>query len=342
MTIKRVVVPVAALALGLGSSSMVSAQAGERHHNRPGQSERSRDNGSDRQRDNGNRDNGSRSDRGERDRGQSASDRGEQRAERRANRERPTQDQDRARSQDQDRQREQQDQQARQREERANRDRGSVNRDTQRNSDSSWRSGDNRDQRGSRDGDRNRGYDSRRDNDRGRSYDRGNSRDNDRYRSNDRDGRSSYRNDWYRGNWSRGSHGFSLGYYAPRRVYRSYRPSHRYGSGGRLSLYFSIGSGYRYGSPYSGRVYGYRRSVPTYGSYISYGDVRLRDFPRDAAVYVDGYYAGVVDDFDGFFQRLTLEVGPHEIEVEVPGDDSQFFDVYVDPYNTIDLHGEYR
>ena len=39
---------------------------------------------------------------------------------------------------------------------------------------------------------------------------------------------------------------------------------------------------------------------------IYYGDVRLMVRPRDAAVYVDGYYAGVVDDFDGVFQRLTL------------------------------------
>ena len=41
-----------------------------------------------------------------------------------------------------------------------------------------------------------------------------------------------------------------------------------------------------------------------------------RSRPRDAAVYVDGYYAGIVDDFDGVFQRLTLEVGPHRIELE--------------------------
>ncbi len=66
----------------------------------------------------------------------------------------------------------------------------------------------------------------------------------------------------------------------------------------------------------------------------------MRDFPRDAEVYVDGYYAGIVDDFDGFFQRLTLEVGPHEIEVADGRYGSQFFDVYVDPYNTIDLRAD--
>jgi hypothetical protein len=31
--------------------------------------------------------------------------------------------------------------------------------------------------------------------------------------------------------------------------------------------------------------------------------------PRDAEVYVDGYYAGTVDDFDGTFQRLHIDTG---------------------------------
>ena len=41
--------------------------------------------------------------------------------------------------------------------------------------------------------------------------------------------------------------------------------------------------------------------------------VRLDVSPRDAEVYVDGYYAGVVDDFDGILQRLRVEPGQHEI-----------------------------
>lgn len=126
-------------------------------------------------------------------------------------------------------------------------------------------------------------------------------------------------------------------YIAPR---FSTRPAPRryYGRGGHLSIYFGIGSGYRYGSPYSGRVYGYRRYA--YRADQSYGDVRLRIQPREAAVYVDGYYAGIVDDFDGFFQRLTLEVGPHQIEVEAPGLEPQVFDVYVDPYRTVDVRAD--
>jgi hypothetical protein len=47
--------------------------------------------------------------------------------------------------------------------------------------------------------------------------------------------------------------------------------------------------------------------------------VRLEVSPKEAQVYVDRFYAGVVDDFDGIFQRLTLRPGPHLIEVRKDG-----------------------
>ena len=97
----------------------------------------------------------------------------------------------------------------------------------------------------------------------------------------------------------------------PRRAwsFRTAPTEHYYGSGGHLSVFFNLGSGYRYGSPYYGRVYGGPVSLYGGGGRLNYGDVRLQVRPRGAAVYVDGYYAGVVDDFDGVFQRLTLVVG---------------------------------
>jgi hypothetical protein len=53
---------------------------------------------------------------------------------------------------------------------------------------------------------------------------------------------------------------------------------------------------------------------PPYGFYGEpTGSVRLQVSPRDAEVFVDGYYAGIVDDFDGLFQRLNVRPGPHEI-----------------------------
>jgi len=38
-------------------------------------------------------------------------------------------------------------------------------------------------------------------------------------------------------------------------------------------------------------------------------DVRIQVTPKEAGVYVDGFYAGVVDDFDGVFQTLPLPPG---------------------------------
>lgn len=43
--------------------------------------------------------------------------------------------------------------------------------------------------------------------------------------------------------------------------------------------------------------------------------LRLDIRPRDAQVYVDGYFAGDVDQFDGALQRLRLPPGQHEIVV---------------------------
>ena len=49
------------------------------------------------------------------------------------------------------------------------------------------------------------------------------------------------------------------------------------------------------------------------------GSIRLQVSPRQAEVFVDGYFAGTVDDFDGVFQRLNIEPGEHEIQVYLAG-----------------------
>jgi PEGA domain len=48
-------------------------------------------------------------------------------------------------------------------------------------------------------------------------------------------------------------------------------------------------------------------------------DLRLAVTPREAMVYVDGYLAGTVDDFDGVFQRLHVAPGEHEITFYLQG-----------------------
>jgi len=64
--------------------------------------------------------------------------------------------------------------------------------------------------------------------------------------------------------------------------------------------------------------------------------------PRDAEVYVDGYYAGIVDDFDGVWQRLRLDDGGHRIEIRAPGLNPLTFDVMVQPGRTITYRGDLR
>jgi hypothetical protein len=172
---------------------------------------------------------------------------------------------------------------------------------------------------------------------RGYAVPRGNNRD-DGYRDGRRDSYRYGSRDYGSRNYGYRNYGYR--YYGPPRLIPGGRFRHHYyGSGGHLSVYFGIGRGYLFGAPYYGRVYGYV-APRAYGVRTYYGDVRLDVHPRDAAVYVDGYYAGIVDDFDGVFQRLTLEVGAHQIELDAPGLEPQLFDVYVDPAQTVTIHAD--
>ena len=192
---------------------------------------------------------------------------------------------------------------------------------------------------------RNDAREQRQNNDQQRQTDRA-SRDNDRRSQpsgraeTNRNGRDDRRdNDRWDRRDNRGSVNGFRGYATPRPRFNVVRPRFNHHYGPNLGVFFGIGSGYRYGSPYRGRVYGYV-PAPMYGARIYYGDVRLQVNPRNAAVFVDGYYAGVVDDFDGVFQRLTLTVGPHEIEIEAPGFEPQVYNVMVDPARTVDVRSD--
>jgi hypothetical protein len=66
-----------------------------------------------------------------------------------------------------------------------------------------------------------------------------------------------------------------------------------------------------------------------------YGEVRIQGAARDAQVFVDNYYAGIVDDFDGTFQRLNLSPGTHQIEIRRPGAAPLSFDVRIDAGRSI-------
>jgi hypothetical protein len=103
-----------------------------------------------------------------------------------------------------------------------------------------------------------------------------------------------------------------------------------YYGGGFYDPWFYGGQPYGYGGGFGG---GY------VGGYAD-GALRLKVKPRDATVLVDGYFAGQVDDFDGVFQRLRLEPGPHRIEVSADGYEPLTFEIRVLPDRTTTYKGE--
>jgi hypothetical protein len=130
-------------------------------------------------------------------------------------------------------------------------------------------------------------------------------------------------------------------YYPQSRVYNNYyyypRRYYPYGYG-------AFGLGYFYYDPYTwGPSYGYGYADPVFRGYgygYPTGELRLDVTPRDAEVYVDGYYAGRVDDFDGLFQGLELEEGAYRIEIVAPGFATLNFDVRIYPGRKVTYRGD--
>jgi hypothetical protein len=126
-----------------------------------------------------------------------------------------------------------------------------------------------------------------------------------------------------------GSGHYGGGHYRPYRPYY-YRP-HYYGWG--WYPYYGYYDGYYYGyygwpGPYHRRTYVFR----------STGSLRLQVEPEETEVYVDGYYAGEVDDFDGIFQRLHVRPGRHEITFKLDGYRTHRVKVYVPIDRTLRVH----
>ena len=84
---------------------------------------------------------------------------------------------------------------------------------------------------------------------------------------------------------------------------------------------------YRYGSPWYPDPYYY--GAQRY--YDMSASLRIQVTPRQTEVFLDGYFAGTVDDFDGIFQRLNVEPGEHEVELYLPGHRSVTRRVYLQP-----------
>jgi hypothetical protein len=124
-----------------------------------------------------------------------------------------------------------------------------------------------------------------------------------------------------------GHYGYGYGHYHPYYYspyfYNGFYASFYYGLGW-YPYYWSFAYG---GYPYYGYAgypyYGYPCCGYPYAPYYAYSaawaSVRLEMKPREAEVFVDGYYVGVVDNFDGVFQRLDMPTGQHELAVYSPG-----------------------
>ena len=117
---------------------------------------------------------------------------------------------------------------------------------------------------------------------------------------------------------------FVGGYYYPS-VYRAnlyYGPSFYYGG---------------YWGPYGGWPYYQAGPYPYYGAYDLSGNVRTQVAPRETEVFIDGYFAGTVDDFDGVFQRLHIEPGDHDIQLYLSGHRPYQQRVYLQPGRTFSI-----
>jgi PEGA domain len=93
---------------------------------------------------------------------------------------------------------------------------------------------------------------------------------------------------------------------------------------------------YFYDPFWYGPWFGSQWAYPPYpGGYLPPdASVRLEVKPNKAEVYVDGYYAGIVDDFDGAFQRLHVMPGEHELELYLDGYRAVKQKVYLTADNT--------
>jgi hypothetical protein len=152
--------------------------------------------------------------------------------------------------------------------------------------------------------------------------------------------RREYQRPYYPSYSYRGGYGYGYGsrtvivprYITPRFVtvvpYRPYvyRPSIGIG------VYYGSGGSYPYG--YTPRGY----YDPVVGR--PYGGLRISGFSQIAQVFADGYYVGIVNDFDGVFQHLNLEAGPHQIEIREPGLQPIAFDVMVQAGRTITFRAD--
>jgi hypothetical protein len=144
-------------------------------------------------------------------------------------------------------------------------------------------------------------------------------------------------------------YGYGSGYYNPYGIYNyGYNPYFGnyyspYGFGMGYGLYSGFGWAPYYGDPFGDPYgYGYGGGYSTSYGHGEQGNLKLKVKPRAAKVYVDGYFVGYVDQFDGAFQKLPLNTGRHKVEIKADGFETAEFDVLINPEQTVTFKGELR
>jgi hypothetical protein len=77
---------------------------------------------------------------------------------------------------------------------------------------------------------------------------------------------------------------------------------------------------------------------PYFPTYDNRAVLRVLATPKNAGVYVDGFYAGIVDDFNGFFESLPLPPGGHEVVLYLEGYRTVRQHIYLSPGSTFKLN----
>ena len=119
-----------------------------------------------------------------------------------------------------------------------------------------------------------------------------------------------------------------------------------------IATFSATAQAQRFRGGFGGRVgprWGFNLGVrpfyaPFWGPYYPYGaypyavrptaDVRVQVLPKQAEVFVDGFYAGRADDFDGAFKRLHTTPGGHAITLHLEGYRTVTQNIYVRPDST--------
>jgi len=131
------------------------------------------------------------------------------------------------------------------------------------------------------------------------------------------------------GYWAPYGYGYGLGYF-------SYDPF-LFGAMGYSGYYGGYDPYYAGGGGSTGGSTSSSSQV-----YPGSGSIRLKIKPRNAEVFIDGLSVGVIDSFDGTFQRLDVQAGPHKIELRAEGYQTEAFDVIVTAGETVTYKGDMK